>query len=333
MTNNVNFGDVITAMVTPFKSYKDPLVGDPSDPDKDLIVDLPGVERVAKHLLENGTDTILLTGSTGEAAQLSDAERWEILKRVRQSTPNGTKIMVATSTNNTASTIANSKKAFELGADAILVAVPSYIKPSPEALFIYFNAIAKAIDGKPMMIYNIPSRTAREILPETVAKLAEANPNIVGIKQSMPNMDRMTELKKLCPPNFQIYSGDDNLTLPMLALGARGVVSVMSHLEGRMIKEMIANFHGGYLDQALRRHMILHPLFSHVSMGDYANPLPIKEALYQRGLIESPRAKTLGEMSQTCKENMKNMLSQFDKTKKDFYSYDILSARKKDQIR
>ena len=333
MTNNVNFGDVITAMVTPFKPHKDPVIGDPNDPDKDLMLDLNGVERVANHLVKNGTDTILLTGSTGEAAQLSDTERWEIVKRVRQSTSKGTRIMVATSTNNTISTIANSKKAFELGADAILVAVPSYIKPSPDALFIYFNAIAKAIDGKPMMIYNIPGRTAREILPETVAKLAKANPNIVGIKQSMPNMDRVTELKQLCPSNFQIYSGDDSLTLPMLALGARGVVSVMSHLEGRMIKEMVANFKGGDLDQALRRHIVLHPLFSHVSMGDYANPLPIKEALYQRGLIESPRARTLGEMSRTCKENMKNVLSRFDKAKKDFYSYDVLSAKKKDLTR
>ena len=327
MTNNVNFGDVITAMVTPFKPYKDPLLGDPSDPDKDLILDLPGVERIANHLLKNGTDTILLTGSTGEAAQLSDAERWEIVKRVRQSTPNGAKIMVATSTNNTVSTIANSKEAFKLGADAILVAVPSYIKPSPEALFIYFNAIAKSIDGKPMMIYNIPGRTAREIAPKTVAELANANPNIVGIKQSMPSMDRMTELKNLCPPNFQIYSGDDNLTLPMLALGARGVVSVMSHLEGRMIKEMIANFREGHLDQALRRHLVLTPLFSHVSMGDYANPLPIKEALYQRGLIESPRARTLGEMPQSYKQNMKDILRQFDKAKKDFYSYDMVTKR------
>ncbi|MBQ3696121.1 MAG: 4-hydroxy-tetrahydrodipicolinate synthase [Alphaproteobacteria bacterium] len=318
MTNKANFGDVVTAMVTPFK------------PDADQNVAYDEVESLTRYLINNGTDTILLTGSTGEAAQLSVLEKWDILRTVRKAVPQA-RIMVATSDTNTGRAIQKAKTAFQYGADSILVAVPEYVKPSQKALFIHFNAIAKAIDNKPMMIYNIPGRTSKEIAPSTVADLAKENPNIVGIKQSMPSMDRVSELRALCPPDFQIYSGDDSLTLPMLALGATGVVSVMSHLEGKMIKEMIQNFKGGYLSQAQRRHYLLHPLFARVTMhadgDDFANPLPIKEALYQRGLISSPKARTLGEMSENAKADMKKCLAEFDKAKAEFYAQPIFERK------
>ena len=304
MTNKVDFGDVITAMVTPFKN------------DKNESVDLDAVENLANHLLENGTDTILLTGSTGEAAQLSLQEKWDIVERVRKSTPIGTKIMVATSDTNTKRAIEKTKHAFQLGADVALVAVPEYIKLPPDALFNHFNAIAKAIDGKPMMIYNIPSRTGSEILPETVAKLAKENPNIVGTKQSFGNMDRVSELKALCPADFQIYSGDDSLTLPMLALGARGVVSVASHLEGSFIKQMIQAFHQGNNKKANELHMLLYPLYKSLFMT--TNPLPVKEALYQKGLIPSPILRTMGEMSEDQKITLNHALYHFGQ-KKRFY--------------
>lgn len=220
--------------------------------------------------------------------------------------------------------ITNAKRAFELGADAILMAVPEYDKPSQKAINIYFSSVAKAIDGKPMIIYNIPGRTAREIYPQTVAELARANPNIIGIKQSMGDMDKVSKLKQLCPEDFQIYSGDDSLTLPMLALGAKGVVSVMSHLEGKKIQAMIRAFKNGAVATAQAYHQMLYPLFSRVSMhdgqngDDYANPLPIKEALYQRGLIKSPCAQTLGEMSEHSKQEMRDALSTVAKKAKDF---------------
>ena len=320
MTNKVNFGDVITAMVTPFK------------PDADQNVAYDEVESLAKYLINNGTDTILLTGSTGEAAQLSPLEKWDILLAVRRAVPHA-RIMVATSDTNTGRAILKAKTAFNLGANSILVAVPEYVKPSQQALFIHFNAIAKAIDGKPMMIYNIPGRTGKEIYPQTVARLAKENPNIVGIKQSLGNMDKVTELKMLCPPDFQIYSGDDSLTLPMLALGANGVVSVMSHLEGQMIKEMVSNFKGGYMSQAQIRNHILHPLFSRVTMheggDDFANPLPVKEALYRRKLISSPAARTLGEMSLGAKRDMGRCLRAVKEAKEKFYGDEELQNKGK----
>ncbi len=310
MRDKIDLGNVITAMVTPFTETG--------------AVDLEDMGKLAQHLVNNGTDTLLLAGSTGEASQLTSDEKWMIVDYIRQQVPSNTKIMMAAGGRSTQQAIENAKRAFELGADAILVSVPEYDKPSQEAIRIYFGSIAKAIEGKPMMIYNIPGRTATEIRPATVAQLAHENPNIIGIKQSMPDLDKVSQLKMLCPPDFQIYSGDDSLTLPMLALGARGVVSVMSHLEGKKINGMIQSFHHGFARLAQSYHQMLYPLFSRVSMHDnknndtYANPLPIKEALYQRGLIKSPRAKTLGEMSEHSKQEMHDTLALVAKETKSF---------------
>ncbi len=304
MTNKVDFGNVITAMVTPFKQGKP------------LSVDMDEMELLANHLLKNGTDTLLLTGSTGEADQLSDTDKMNIVKHIRNFTPKGTKIIVSTGDTNTNRVILNSQKALSLGADGILVAVPSYIKPPERSLFLHFNAIAHAIDGKPMMIYNIPSRTGTEIQPETVAKLAHSNPNIFAIKQSVGNMDKVSELKMLCPQDFQIYSGDDSLTLPMLSLGARGVVSVASHLEGNLIQEMIQDFQRGNVTQAKEIHQVLFPLYKALFMT--TNPMPIKEALYQKGMISSPTLETLGEMSSEEKELLRQRLEKFDADKSQY---------------
>ena len=310
MRNKIDLGYVVTAMVTPFT--------------KNGVIDLKSMGKLARHLVKNGTDTLLLAGSTGEASQLTPDEKWMIMDYIRKQVPAHTKIMMAAGGRSTQQAIDNAQRAFELGADAILVSVPEYDKPSQAAIRIYFGSIAKAIDGKPMMIYNIPGRTATEIKPTTVAQLASENPNIIGIKQSMPDLDKVSQLKMLCPPDFQIYSGDDSLTLPMLALGAKGVVSVMSHLEGKKIHAMINLFHHGLVSWARSNHQMLYPLFSRVSMHDnqnndtYANPLPIKEALYQRGLIKSPRAKTLGEMSEHAKQEMRDTLASVAKTTKAF---------------
>ena len=310
MQKKIDLGNVVTAMVTPFT--------------EEGLTDLENMGKLAQYLLNNGTDTLLLAGSTGEASQLNPDQKWMIMDHIRRVVPKDTKIMMAAGGRRTQDAVANAKRAFELGADAVLVAAPEYDKPSQQALRIYFSSIAKAIDGKPMMIYNIPGRTAREIYPKTVAELAKTNQNIIGIKQSMSDMDKISQLKRLCPSDFQIYSGDDSLTLPMLALGAKGVVSVMSHLEGKKIQAMIRAFKNGSVFTAQAYHQILYPLFSRVSMhdsqngDDYANPLPIKEALYQRGLIKSPRAQTLGEMSDHSKKEMRDVLATVAKETKAF---------------
>ena len=300
----IDLGNVITAMVTPFKS------------DKAQTVDLDGAELLANRLLKNGTDTLLLTGSTGEDAQLSLEEKWAIVKRIRRYTPQQTKIIVSTGDTNTNRAISKTQKAFELGADAALVAVPEYIKPTQQAMLIHFNAIAKAVNGKPIMIYNIPGRTGAEMLPETIVQLANKNPNIIGIKQSCSNLDRISEIKAhpLCPKDFQIYSGDDSLTLPMLALGAKGVVSVTSHLQGPLIQRMIQNFKSGNIEQAQQIHTHLFPLFKGLFIE--TNPLPIKEALYQMRVIDSPKLRTLGEMESNHKVYINRILKNMNHSTK-----------------
>lgn len=297
----IDLGNVITAMVTPFRN------------DKTNSVDLDEVELLANKLLKHGTDTLLLTGSTGEDPQLSPEEKWAVVERVRHYTPKNTKIMVSTGDTNTNRAIAKACRAFELGADAILVAVPEYIKPGQKAMLVHFSAIAKAVDGKPVMIYNIPNRTSAEMLPETVVELAHKNPNIFGIKQSYGNLDKVSEMKAnpLCPKDFQIYSGDDSLTLPMLSLGAKGVISVASHLQGPLIQQMIQDFKNGNVKQAQRIHNNLFPLFKGLFVE--SNPLPVKEALYQTGVIESPICRTLGEMDPIHKVQLTKLLKSMNR--------------------
>ena len=254
MAQKQNACEVITAMVTPFGR---------SNPRQ---INWKDTEKLANHLLENGSDALLLVGSTGEAPQLSDPERAEFISFVCKNTPKGTKIIVSTGSNNIETTLNRTAEALKLGAGAALISVPEYIKPPQRDLFKYFNAIAREFPYMPIIIYNIPGRSGAEILPETVAKLAQENSNIIGIKQSMGNMDRVSEMKALCPSGFQIYSGDDSLTLPMLALGAKGVISVASHLEGKLIKKMITKFKKGQPDQAADIHHLLFPLFKSLFM-------------------------------------------------------------------
>lgn len=304
MRSTLNFGNVITAMITPFKKNGD--------------IDYDEVELLANHLYQNGTDTVLLTGSTGEDAQLSENEKWQLVQRVRQYAPKQAKIMVATSDKNTARAIHKTKKAFELGADAVLVSVPEYIKPPQEAMLIHFGQIADSVPNKPVFIYNIPSRTGTEILPATVATLAQRHPNIVGLKQSMGNLDRVSELnqelQKRGITDFHLYSGDDSLTLPMLALGAKGVISVASHLEGSLIQKMVTDFKRGNVKAANKTHQLLFPLFQ--SLFITTNPMPIKEALYQKGLISKPTLRTLGEMTAQQKTDLVSRLHLFYAHKK-----------------
>lgn len=297
MANKLDFGNVITAMVTPFCA------------DKTQSVDVENSVRLANYLLNNGSDSILLNGSTGEAAQLTEKEKWVILDSVRHCTQRGTRLIVSTGDTNTKRAVNKTAKAFDLGADAALIVVPEYIKPPQQSIYNHFNTIAKSVSDKPIIIYNIPGRTGTEILPDTVAKLAYDNPNIVGIKQSVQNLDKVSELKLKCPTDFEIYSGDDSLTLPMLALGAKGVISVASHLEGDMINKMIKAFKEGQPILANQYHQLLFPLYKALFVT--TNPIPIKEALYQRHLINSPEPRTLCCMDNLEKEKLKNALDTF----------------------
>lgn len=284
MTLRCDLGEVITAMVTPF--------------DKDRNVDYKSLEKVSKHLIEQKTDAIVVAGTTGESPTLTHEEEQEILYCVKSTVSGQCKVIMGAGSNSTETAIASSRKAQELGADAILSVVPYYNKPSQQGIKEHFGAIAKSVD-LPVILYNIPGRTGVDMAPETIAFLAKEYSNIVAVKQSNPNLDLVSEIRMLAPDDFIIYSGDDSLTLPMLSLGAQGVVSVASHVAGKEIKSMIHNFKSGQITAALNMHKILYPLFKKIFMAP--NPTPIKALLSKINVLENYVRRPLTELDEQAR--------------------------------
>ena len=204
-------------------------------------------------------------------------------------------MIMGAGSNSTDTAIASSKKAQELGADAILSVVPYYNKPNQQGMIEHFGAIAKSVD-LPIILYNIPGRTGVDMTPSTIAFLAKEYSNIVAVKQSNGNLDLVSEIKMLCPDDFAIYSGDDSLTLPMLSLGAHGVVSVASHVVGAEIKSMIHNYKSGQVTAASNMHKILYPLFKKIFMAP--NPTPIKALLSKLDIIQNYVRRPLVELDE-----------------------------------
>lgn len=270
MAIRYNAGEIITAMVTPFK--------------ENFEVDYEALEKLVNHLIATGTDAILVAGTTGECPTLSHEEEWDVLKFVIKIVNKRVKVIMGTGSNSTATAVMTAKKAEELGADAILSVVPYYNKPNQRGMIAHFSAVAEATK-LPVILYNIPGRTGVNMLPATVAELADKYKNIVAIKQSNGDLDLISEIKNLCPNDFLIYSGDDSLTLPMMALGAYGVISVASHVAGQEMKQMITLFKKGENAAALGKHQMLYPLFKKLFMCP--SPAPVKEMLSKMGIIKN----------------------------------------------
>lgn len=280
-------GEVITAMVTPFNDKRE--------------VDYEKLENLANYLVENGSDAILVTGTTGESPTLTHDEEIEILCSAKRAVSNRAKVIMGTGSNSTETAVMMSKRAEKEGADALLSVVPYYNKPSQSGMIEHFSAIAESVN-LPIIMYNIPSRTGVNMLPETVKTLAKKYSNIVAIKQSFGDMNKVTELRSICPVDFTIYSGDDSLTLPMLSLGAHGVISVASHLFGKDIKSMIRNFKTGDVMTAKNMHLKLFPVFEKLFMAP--NPVPVKAALAHKGLIEAYVRRPLVELTKAEKADL-----------------------------
>jgi 4-hydroxy-tetrahydrodipicolinate synthase len=280
-------GEVVTAMVTPME--------------KTGAIDYDRVEMLAKHLISTGSDALLVAGTTGESPTLTNEEEIELVSTVKRAVANKAKIIMGAGSNSTQTAVDFSKFAEKEGVDAILSVVPYYNKPNQKGMIEHFSAVAEATN-LPIILYNIPSRTGVNMLPETVAYLAEKYENIVGLKQSFSDMDKITELKMLCPENFALYSGDDSLTLPMLSLGVHGVISVASHLVGSEIKSMIRNFKAGDILAARNMHKKLYPIFKNLFMAP--NPVPVKAVLEYQGLIESYVRKPLAQLSEEEKSTL-----------------------------
>ncbi|WP_431192479.1 4-hydroxy-tetrahydrodipicolinate synthase [Stenomitos frigidus] len=262
----MNFGRVLTAMITPFK--------------EDGSVDFAIAAKLASYLAEHGTDTLVVCGTTGESPTLTWDEEYELFQVVRQAVAGNAKVIAGTGSNSTREAIAATQKAAKLGLDGSLQVVPYYNKPPQEGLYQHFKAIAEAAPDMPLMLYNVPGRTGQNLQAETVGRLAKIE-NIVAIKESTGNLDQASEIQRLTPPEFALYSGDDSITLPLLAIGGKGVVSVASHLVGLQLQQMIQAFETGQHAIATRIHLELLPLFKALFIT--ANPIPVKAALRLQG--------------------------------------------------
>lgn len=294
MPKRFDAGEIITAMVTPFKENRE--------------IDYNAVEKLAQYLVNNGSDAILVAGTTGESPTLTHEEELELLLCVKSAIGNSAKIIMGAGSNSTRTAVHMSKKFQDSGADALLHVVPYYNKPSQRGLFEHFGFIAKTVD-LPIILYNIPGRTGINMAPETVASLAKEHKNIVALKQSYPDMDAVSDLKSMVPEDFMLYSGDDSLTLPMLSLGAYGVISVAAHVIGNEIKSMIHNFKSGQIHAASNMHLKLFPLFKKLFMAP--NPVPVKEALTKMGMIKNYVRRPLIELTENEKCELYQVLKDY----------------------
>ncbi|MGE7601737.1 4-hydroxy-tetrahydrodipicolinate synthase [Peribacillus sp. NPDC097675] len=260
------FGRVSTAMVTPFDSKGN--------------VDFQKTTKLVNYLLSNGTDSLVLAGTTGESPTLSSEEKIALLRHVTKVVEKRVPIIMGTGSNNTYASIELTKKAEKNGADAIMIVAPYYSKTNQEGLFQHFKAIAESTT-LPVMVYNIPGRAAVNIEPETIIRLAEI-PNIVAVKEASGDLNAMTQIIAETGEDFALYSGDDALTLPVLAIGGVGVVSVASHVAGNEMQKIIEAFISGNLAEAARLHQELLPLIKGLFAAP--SPAPVKTALQLQGI-------------------------------------------------
>jgi 4-hydroxy-tetrahydrodipicolinate synthase len=289
--NDRSLGRVITAMVTPF--------------DEEGHVNYKVAEQLANYLVTHGSDGIVVCGTTGESPTLSWDEEYQLFQVVKSAVSGRGKIIAGTGSNSTTEAIEATQKAAQLGLDGSLQVVPYYNKPPQEGLYEHFRAIAISCSDFPLMLYNIPGRTGQNLLPETVAKLAEID-NIVAIKEASGNLEQVSSIRRLTPSEFAIYSGDDALTLPILSVGGTGVVSVASHLVGEQIQAMVQAFEQGNTKLATEINTKLSPLFK--ALFCTTNPIPVKAALNLIGWKVGGLRLPLCEISPNLKQNVETAL-------------------------
>lgn len=270
------FGRIITAMATPFSENGE--------------LNLEESARLVKMLTGEGSDSILVCGTTGESPVMTEEEQFALLRTAKEAAGDHPVIM-GTGSNNTRSSCEKTRRAEKEGADGILAVVPYYNKPPQEGLFRHFSAIAEST-SLPVILYNIPGRTGTNMANETVVRLHESHPNICALKDAAGNIDQTSRLAMMIDAchneSFSIYSGDDSLTLPMMSCGAKGVISVASHVVGPEMRAMIDSFLSGDVMGATELHLKLMPIFK--GLFETTNPILVKAALNLRGVrAGSPR--------------------------------------------
>ncbi len=258
-------GRLITAMVTPFK--------------EDGTVDYEQAKKLAMALLASGSDGLVVVGTTGESPTVTWEEEHQLFKEIKSVVGNRGAVIAGTGANSTEEARENTVKAEEWGVDACLLVSPYYNKPTQEGLYRHFKTIAESTK-LPCIIYNVPARTVTNLAAETVIRLSEI-PNIIGIKEASGNMEQVAQIIHGAREDFLVWSGNDSDTLPMMAIGAFGVISVASHLVGKQIKGMIEHFTAREVTHAAAIHRRLMPLFRDLFV--VSNPIPVKFALNHLG--------------------------------------------------
>jgi 4-hydroxy-tetrahydrodipicolinate synthase len=299
----MSFGTIITAMITPF------------DDRGNLNLDEAG--RIASWLVDRGNDGLVLAGTTGEGQTLDDAERNDLIRAVKNAVGDRACVIANTGGSDTRRAIGATKAAKEAGADAILSVVPFYSKPPQSGMLRHFGAIAEST-SLPVIIYNIPGRTAVNMLPETLLELAERHHNVVAVKESSGDLKQIAitarEAKKLPPRStsekyFRVLSGDDHLFLPSLAVGASGLVGVTTHIASREYRALLDAFNAGNTEEATRIHHSLLPLSD--TLFAAASPIPVKWAMHQLGFKTGECRSPLDKIPETIAERLDPLLAPY----------------------
>jgi 4-hydroxy-tetrahydrodipicolinate synthase len=285
------FKGSIVAIVTPFKNGK---------------IDENALGDLIEWHIRQGTSAIVPCGTTGESATLDYEEHYRVIRFTVETVRKRVPVIAGTGANATDETIMITKEAKKSGADAALVVAPYYNKPTQEGLYRHYRAVAEAAK-MPLVLYNVPGRTAVNMLPSTVARLAEIN-NIVGLKEATGDMKQVSEVIRLCGNKITVLSGDDFTTLPLMALGGKGVISVTANVAPKLVSQMCSFWEKGKFDEARKLHYKLEPL--NASMFIETNPIPVKTALALMGKIREEFRLPLCEMAPANREKLKKVLQE-----------------------
>ncbi|WJN43880.1 MULTISPECIES: 4-hydroxy-tetrahydrodipicolinate synthase [Priestia] len=262
----IDFGKVATAMVTPF--------------DHKGNIDFEKTTQLINYLISNGSDALVIAGTTGESPTLSTEEKLALFRHSVKVVDGRVPVVAGTGSNNTYASIELTKKAEEIGVDAIMIVAPYYNKPNQEGLYQHFKTIAESTE-LPIMLYNIPGRSVINMSVDTIVRLAEL-PNVVALKDASGDLDAMTAIIAQTSDDFALYSGDDGLTLPVLAIGGTGIISVASHVIGNEMQEMVKLYESGNPKEAAKIHQRIVPVMK--SLFAAPSPTPVKTALQLKGL-------------------------------------------------
>lgn len=280
------------ALVTPFKNGK---------------LDEEGLKKNVRFQIENGIDGLVPCGTTGESPTLSEEEQSRVIEIVVETADGKVPVIAGTGTNSTEKTIASTRRAKELKVDGALVVAPYYNKPTQEGLYFHYKAVSDAVD-LPLVLYNIPGRTGVNVEPETIARLSELD-RIIGVKEASGSLDQVSKILSHCGDKLAVLSGNDSLTLPMLAIGARGVISVIANIVPTDLSEMIHAFQKGNSSRAREIHQKLFPLSK--TMFLETNPTPIKAAMDLLGMPAGDVRLPLVPLSEGNLQRLKETLSQY----------------------